>query len=141
MRRLVRSDRVNYTNPANGVRPVRESHHGCFWERLADSPNPCSACAAELAILENDETHYREIWERSKQPLRLSRRVETTTVMPKHRKSSSFRRLGLRLQGKGTFVWCAAYVRWNRRCATVFFRVPTMRKTRERGALGMLFTV
>jgi hypothetical protein len=33
-------------------------------------------------------------------------------------------------------LWDAAYARWYRCCAKASFGVPTMRMTRERGAVG-----
>jgi hypothetical protein len=52
-----------------------------FGRGLQRTTNPCSACAAELAISGRDKTHDVEIGEREKHPLRLCKRVETITAI------------------------------------------------------------
>jgi hypothetical protein len=87
-------------------------------------PNPRFACAAELAILENDETHC-EICGRVSIH-RGSERDETTTAISEHHETNDPLTIDPEAPRQGRLC-DAVYARWYRRCAIhSLFKVPTM---------------
>jgi hypothetical protein len=113
----------------------------CFLgEACRRAPNSRSVCAAELAILENDEMHCRRgSREKTKKhlSLRLSKRVASSAAATEAGDTDHHERVKPEAARQGERLWYAAYARWDRRCVTVSFRVYPPCEGRVRvGLLG-----